>query len=72
MSQVTCSLCNMRTDDLKRQSHIVSTNHSQKCGKNHSELTTKFFNMFFDITPEIEEISNLENEKTHDFWQLYF
>ena len=72
MTQVTCSLCNIKIDESKWQLHIVSTNHLQKCGSIHSEFTTKFFNMLFDIRPEIEEIYNLDNEKTHEFWQLHF
>ena len=60
----------METDEKKMQSHIVSTNHLQKCRKSHSELTTKNFKMFFDIRPEIEEIYKLENGKTHNFWHL--
>ena len=28
--------------------------------------------MSFDIRPELQENFNLEKEKTHGFWQLYF
>ena len=72
MSQVTCSLCNMKINELKWNEHIVSSKHLEKCKENHNELTTKFFKMFFDIGPQREEIFNLKNEKTHDFWQSYF
>ena len=44
----------------------------KKCGGIDNEFTTKFFKMFFDIRPEREEIFNLENEKTHDFWRTCF
>ena len=49
MSQVTCSLCDKKIDDLKKQSHKVSTNHLQKGGKIDNELTTKVFKMIFDF-----------------------
>ena len=62
----------MKIDESKWKSHIVSTNHLQKCGEIHNGLTTNFSKMFFDIKPEIEEIYNLEIKKTHDFWQLFF
>ena len=67
MSQVTCSLCNMKIDELKWQEFLVATSHLQNCGKIHIELTTKFFEMIFDIRPEIREKYKLVNEKTHDF-----
>ncbi len=72
MCQVTCALCNIKIDELKWKEHQTSENHLKKCGENHNELTTKFFKMFFDIRPQREEIFNLTNEKTHDFWQSYF
>ena len=72
MCQVTCALCNIKIDELKWKEHQISENHLKKCGENHNELTTKFFKMFFDIRPQREEIFNLKNEKTHDFWQSYF
>ena len=72
MCQVTCSLCNMKIEESKWKEHQTSENHLKKCGENHNELTTKFFKMFFDIRPQREEIFNLKNEKTHDFWQSYF
>ena len=70
MSRVTCSLCNMKIDELKRQSQIVSTFHLEKCEKVHNDLTTKLFKMIFDIRPELQEINNWENQNTHDFWHL--
>ena len=72
MCQVTCTLCNIKMDELKWKEHQTSPNHLKKCEENHNELTTKFFKMFFDIRPQREEIFNLKNEKTHDFWQSYF
>ena len=72
MCQVTCTLCNIKIDELKWKEHQTSENHLKKCGENHNELTTKFFKMIFDIKPQREEIFNLKNEKTHDFWQAYF
>ena len=70
MSQVTCSPCDMKNDELRWHSNIVSTNHLDKCGKIHNEVKTKHFKMIFDIRPKLQEIYNLESEKTHDFWQL--
>ena len=54
--QVTCSLCNLKIEESKWNSHIVSTNHLEKCGKIHNELTTKFLKMIFGITPELERL----------------
>ena len=28
--------------------------------------------MIFEVRPEKKRLFNLKNEKTHDFWQLYF
>ena len=41
--QVTCSLCNMKIEESKWNSHIVSSNHLEKCGKIHNELLNKIF-----------------------------
>ena len=38
MNQVTCSLCNMKTDELQGKDHLVSTNH-QPLGKNTTDKT---------------------------------
>ena len=70
MSQVTCSPCNMKNDELKWQSNKVSTNHLDNCGKIHNEFTTKFFKMIFDIRPELKDLYILESEKSHGIWQL--
>ena len=42
LSQVTSSLCNIKCDEIKQQSHIVSKNLLQKCGKVQHEFTKKF------------------------------
>ena len=72
MNQVTCSLCNMKIDELKWKEHLVSTNHLQFCKENKNKIAIKFFEMIFNSCPKKNKIYNLKIGKIHDFWQLYF
>ena len=45
MNQATCSLCNMKIDELKWNEHLVSTNHLQLCKDNKNKIAIKFFEM---------------------------
>ena len=74
MNQVTCSLCNMKTDELKwkEQDHLVSTNHLELCKNAKKKIAINFFEMMYDACPKKNKIKNLKIEETHDFWQLYF
>ena len=72
MSQVTCSLCNMKMDKLKRKEHSVSTNHLQLCKNVKDKIAAKFFEMLFNACPEKSKTFNLKTGKTHEFGQLYF
>ena len=67
MSQVTCSLCNMKIDEIKWQELLVSTNNLQNCGRIHNELTTKLFRMILGKEPELQEIYKRENQKNTRF-----
>ena len=48
MIQVTCSLCNMKFDELKWKAHLVSTNHLNLCKINKDKIAIKFFEMIFN------------------------
>ena len=72
MSQITCGLCYEKIDESKWKDHIISTNHVLKCKTYESIIATKFFEMIFDVRPEKEQIYNLNNVKTHNFWRIFF
>ena len=72
MSQVTCDLCYEKIDEPKWKDHILSTKHLLKCKTYDSIIATKFFEMIFDVRPEKEQLYNLRNVKTHNFWRIYF
>ena len=72
MNQVSCSLCNMKIDELKWKEHLVSTNHLQLCKENKDKIAIKFFEMIFNACAKKNKIYNLKIEKTHDFQQSYF
>ena len=72
MNQVTCSLCDMKMDESQWKEHLVSNNHFMLCKKNEDKIAIKFFGMIFNACLKKSKIYDLENEKTHDFWQLYF
>ena len=72
LNQVTCSLCNMKIDEIKRKEHLVSTNHLNLCKNNKDKIAIKFFEMIFNACAKKNRIYNLKNEKSHDFWQLHF
>ena len=71
-NQVTCSLCNIKVDELEWMYHIVSENHLQLCENDKEKITLKFFEMIFDTFSKKSEIYNLKIKKTLDFWQSYF
>ena len=72
MSQVSCAPCNMKIDETKWKEHLSSGKLLQYCrGTDHS-IAIKFFEMIFEGRPEKKKIFNLKNEKSLDFWRLYF
>ena len=72
MNQVTCSLCNMKIDELKWKEHLVSTNHLKLRKNAKNKIAINFFETMFNAYPKKNKIYNLRSEKTHDFWQLNF
>ena len=72
LNQVTCSLCNMKTDELKCKEHLVSTKFLQLCKDNKDKIAIKPFEMVFNACPKQNKLYILESEKTHEFWQIYF
>ena len=42
MNQVTCSLCNIKMDELEWMYHIVSENHLQLCENDKERIAIKF------------------------------
>ena len=72
MNQVTCSLCNMKIDELKWKEHLISTNHLRLCKKTKDKIAIKFFEMTFNACLKKNKIYNLKLEKSYEFWQLHF
>ena len=72
MCQVTCTLCNIKIDEMKWKEHLSSENHRAKCKNVDNNIAKKIFEMIFEARPEKKKIFNLKNEKTLDFWRLYF
>ena len=71
MNQVTCSLCNLKIDEMKWKDHLVSTNHLKLC-KDKDKIAINFFQMTFNACPKENKTYNFKIEKSHNFWQLYF
>ena len=72
MSQVTCELCYEQIDESKWEEHIISSKHLLKCKTYESFIATKFFEKIFEARPEKKKILNLKNEKSLNFWRIYF
>ena len=72
MNQVTCSLCDIKTDEFKWNEHLVSTKHLKRCKEEKSIIITKFFEISFNTYHERKATYNLKDEKTLDVWQPYF
>ena len=72
MCQVTCTLFNIKIDETEWKNHIISTKHLQNCKNVDDKIAIKIFEMIFEVRPEKKNLFNLKNEKTHNFWQLYF
>ena len=49
MCQVTCALCNIKTDETKRKEHIISTSHLQICKNVDDKIAVKIFEMIFGV-----------------------
>ena len=47
MSQVACSLCNMKVDEIKWNEHLVCMSHLQLCKDNKAKIAIKFFGKDF-------------------------
>ena len=72
LNQVTCSVCNMKLDDIKRKEHLISTNHLNLSENTNDKTAKKLFELIFNACPKKNKINNLKNAKTCDFWKLYF
>ena len=70
MNQVTCSLCDIKTDEPQWNNHLLSTNHLTLCKIDKDKIAIKFFEKIFNAYLKKSKIYNLEKEKTHDFRQL--
>ena len=56
MNQVTCSLCNIKSDELKWKEHLVSTNHLELCKNAKNKIAIIFFEKMYDACPKKNEI----------------
>ena len=72
MCKVTCALCHISIDETKWKEHLTSENHLKCCKNVDYSIAKQFFEMIFEARPERKKIFNLKNEKTLDFWRLYF
>ena len=72
MSQVTCGFCMDKVDESKWKEHLTSSKHLQTCKAIDTSIAKSFFKMIFEARPEKKKIFNLKNEKSHEFWRLYF
>ena len=52
MNQVTCSFCNIKTNETKLLAHIVSIIHSELCKYDKCTSAINFFDMIFDTIPK--------------------
>ena len=57
MNQVTCSLCNIKIDEIKRKEHLVSTNHLKHCSNVPDNICNKVFQNVF-LTHVLKMIFN--------------
>ena len=48
MSQVTCSLCNVKIDEIKWSEHLISTDPLQICKVVKDGIVSKIFNLDFE------------------------
>ena len=51
MNKVTCSLCNIKVDEIKWNEQLVSMNHLQLFKDNKGKNAIKFFEMIFNACP---------------------
>ena len=72
LNQVTCSLCNLKIDELKWKEHLVSTTHLNLSKNTNDNTAKKFFELIFNACLKKNKIKNLKIAKTCDFWKLYF
>ena len=72
MCQVTCAPCDLKIDETKWKEHLCSEKHLKYCKGVDQSIAIKFFEMIFEARPEKKKIFNLKNEKTLNFWSLYF
>ena len=72
MNFVTCSLCNIKIDELNWKEILVSANHSKLCRNVKDKIAKKFLEMIFNAFSKKNEIDILKSEKIYDFWQLQF
>ena len=72
MSQLTCSLCDIKVDELQWKEHLISTNDLQLCKEYKCETAIRFFELIFSSYHNRKYIYSLKDERTFNFWQQYF
>ena len=72
MCQVTCGLCHDKVDETRWKEHLTSEKHLQICKSTNHTFARNFFQMIFEARPEKKKQFNLVNEKSPNFWPLYF
>ena len=69
LNQVTCSVCNMKIDDIKRKEQLISTNHLNLSENTNDKIAKKLFELIFNACPKKNKINILKIAKTCDFWK---
>ena len=72
MKNVTCSFSKIKTDELQWKNHLVSTSDLKICKNIRQRIAIKFIELISNASFEEVKLNNLENEKTHDLWRIYF
>ena len=68
MSEVTCSLCIIKIDELKWKEHLISTNHLELYKNGKDKNARQIFELILNPCPKISKIYDLKI----DFWLLHF
>ena len=72
MNQVTCSLCDMKINELNWNDHLISSEHLENCREVKDGIVAKFFNIIFKTYHNRKDLYNLKDEYMLDFWESYF
>ena len=67
MNQVTCSLCNIKTDELQWMDHLISSNHLQLFKNHKDKIAINFYEKIFSTNSQKNQIYS--EKKTFHVWK---